>query len=83
MASRFSPQERKRDDRNGLADRTARGRVMSRAYPVARGGVVLSPEIARLITAIARDLAREDHERESSAYNGGPALASPVALGAD
>jgi hypothetical protein len=56
---------------------------MSRAFPTAKDGVALSPELARLIMAIARDLAREDHARESAAYNAGLALASPLALRAD
>jgi hypothetical protein len=35
---------------------------------------MMNAEVARLIIAIARDVAREDHERELAAYNPGPAL---------
>jgi hypothetical protein len=57
---------------------------MSRVVlPMARDGSALSPEIARLIIAIARDLAREDHEHRLAADNVGPALACPITLIAD
>jgi hypothetical protein len=48
--------------------------MIPRGSPIGKGGSVLSPEVARLIIAIARDVAREDHERELAAYNPGPAL---------
>jgi hypothetical protein len=56
---------------------------MKRACPIAKGGGSVSPEIARLVVAIARDLAREDHERELAAYNRRPVLASPITVRAD
>jgi hypothetical protein len=53
------------------------------AFPLASGGAAPSPEIANLIIAIARDIAREDHEREIAAHNRMPILARLANVRAD
>jgi hypothetical protein len=47
------------------------------------GGQHIRPEIARIIEAIARDMARRDHEREIGAENPSPPLVISAAASAD